>query len=81
MTIFMCGSSDCFLISTQSINCKYFFLISSKKIDCGYSLVPTPYKKVPTQVLELKYHYVNVSVLIKFSKKASVFTLITISSP
>ena len=26
-------------------------------------------------------HYVNVSVLIKFSQKASVFTLIIISSP
>ena len=36
-------------------------------------------------VLEFKklhsYHYVNVYVLIKFSEKTSVFTLIFISSP
>ena len=34
-----------------------------------------------TLFLCVTLHYVNVSVLIKFSKKTSVFTLITISSP
>ena len=32
-------------------------------------------------ICENKDHYVNVSVLIKFSQKTSVFTLIIISSP
>ena len=37
---------------------------------------------ISTMILErLQYHYVNVSVLIKFSQKTSVFTLIIISSP
>ena len=34
-----------------------------------------------TKTTFCKVHYVNVSVLIKFSQKTSVFTLIIISSP
>ena len=42
-------------------------------------------KQIPNQPISFKVkcmiHYVNVSVLIKFSQKTSVFTLIIISSP
>ena len=31
--------------------------------------------------VDVRFHYVNVTVLIKFSQKTSVFTLIIISSP
>ena len=35
----------------------------------------------PESRVEFIHHYVNVSVLIKFSQKTSVFTLIIVSSP
>ena len=56
-------------------------IVTSKKIAAwNFSIVESTVK---TRVISgaVLYHYVNVPILIKFSQKTSVFTLIIISSP
>ena len=51
----------------------------AKNLDC--TVYDLSQENLSPRSLKLAFHYVNVSVLIKFSEKTSVFTLIIISSP
>ena len=64
----------------HGIICKMIGALNSRVnvvVDNGIGL----WIAIEYDILSMKTHYVNVSVLIKFSQKTSVFTLIVISSP
>ena len=56
--------------------------IAPEQFNLGLPCLPRPVcLKTRLSMIFLRKHYMNVSVLIKFSQKTSVFTLIIISYP